>query len=55
MTSIPYLDALMGRRNKAVYTAAPVAGGRAGAVMLWAGAVMSLAGAVLSWAGAVMI
>ena len=34
--------------NKAVYMAAPVAGG-------WAGAVMSWAGAVMSWAGAVMI
>ena len=32
--------------NKAVYTAAPVAGG-------WAGAVMSWAGAVTSWAGAI--
>ena len=31
--------------NKAVYTAAPVAGG-------WAGAVMGWAGAVISWAGA---
>ena len=33
---------------KAVYTATPVAGG-------WAGAVMSWAGAVMSWAGAVKI
>ena len=33
--------------NKAVYTATPVAGG-------WAGAVISWAGAVMSWAGAVM-
>ena len=31
---------------KAVYTATPVAGGWAGAVMSWAGAVMSWAGAV---------
>ena len=28
--------------NKAVYTATPVAGGWAGAVMIWAGAVMML-------------
>ena len=40
--------------NKAVYTATPVAGGWAGAVMCWAGAVISWAGAVISWAGAVM-
>ena len=32
-------------KNKAVYTTAPVAGGRAGAVMIWAGAVMIWAGA----------
>ena len=32
--------------NKAVYTATPVAGGWAGAVMSWAGVVMSWAGAV---------
>ena len=38
--------------NKAVYTAALVAGGWAGAMMNWAGAVMSWAGAVMSWAGA---
>ena len=31
--------------NKAVYTAAPVAGGWAGAVMIWAGVVMIWAGA----------
>ena len=36
---------LENKRNKAVYTTAPVAGG-------WAGAVMSWAGAVMSWAGA---
>ena len=40
--------------NKAVYTATPVAGRWAGAVMCWAGAVMSWAGAVMSWAAAVM-
>ena len=40
--------------NKAVYTAALVAGGWAGAMMNWAGAVMSWAGAVMSWAGAEM-
>ena len=34
--------------NKAVYTATPVAGGWAGAVMSWAGAVMSWAGALTS-------
>ena len=39
--------------NKAVYTAAPVAGGWAGAVMSWAGAVMRWAGAIMSWAGAI--
>ena len=39
--------------NNAVYTAAPVAGDWAGAVMTWAGAVMSWARAVMSWAGAV--
>ena len=33
------------RRNKAVYTTAPVAGGWAGAVMRWAGAEMIWAGA----------
>ena len=42
------------RKNKAVYTAAPVAGVWAGAVMGWAGAVMSWAGAVMSWARAAM-
>ena len=40
--------------NKAVYTAALVAGGWAGAVMGWAGAVMVRAGAVMTWAGAEM-
>ena len=36
------------RKNKAVYTTTPVAGG-------WAGAVMSWAGAAMLWAVAVMI
>ena len=40
------------KRNKAVYTTAPVAGGWAGAVMSQAGAVMSWAGAEMIWAGA---
>ena len=40
-------------KNKAVYTAAPVAGGWAGAVIRWAGAVMSWAGAIMSLAGAI--
>ena len=40
-------------KNKAVYTAASVAGGWAGAEVSWAGAVMKWAGAVISWAGAV--
>ena len=41
-------------KNKAVYTAAPVAGGWVGVVMGWAGAVMSWAGAamLMGWAGA---
>ena len=39
-------------KNKAVYTTAPEAGGRAGAIMIWAGAVMLWAGAVMIWAGA---
>ena len=39
--------------NKAVCTAAPVAGGWAGAVMSWAGAVMSWAGAIMSLAEAI--
>ena len=34
------------KKNKAVYTTAPVAGGWAGAVMSWAGAVISQAGAL---------
>ena len=42
------------KENKAVYTAAPVAGGWAGAVMSWAGAVITYAGAVMSWARAIM-
>ena len=40
-----------GRENKTAYTAAPDAGGWAGAVMSWAGAVMIWAGAVMNWAG----
>ena len=36
----------------AVYTATPVAGGWAGAVMSWAGAAMIWAGAIMVWAGA---
>ena len=39
--------------DKAIYTAACVAGSWAGGVISWAGAVMSGAGAVMSWAGAV--
>ena len=39
--------------NKAVYTAAPVSGGWAGALLSWAGALMSWAGALISWVGAV--
>ena len=35
---------LIRRKNKAVYTTAPVAGCWAGAVMIWAGAVMIWAG-----------
>ena len=36
------------KNNKAVYTATPVAGGWAGAVMSWEGAVMTLAGVLTS-------
>ena len=43
---------LIRRKNKAVYTTAPVAGGWAGAAMVHAGAIMILIGAVMIWAGA---
>ena len=49
--SLPRAAARKERRNKAVYTTAPVAGGWAGAVMVHAGAIMILIGAVMIWAG----